>query len=90
MDILLNLTGTLAQSSGPDSPFGLLFLPIFLFALLIGVASLALWVWMLVDCARREFDGPNDKVVWILVIVLVGALGALIYFFVGRPRGRLV
>lgn len=53
---------------------------------------LAFWVWMLVDCVQRDFppQEQNAKIVWILVIVLAGWIGALIYFFVvkkAKPRG---
>ena len=37
------------------------------------------WIWILVDCIKREF---SDKVLWILLIVLTGFLGAIIYYFV--------
>ena len=30
----------------------------------------------------------GEKVAWVLIIVLVHFLGALIYFFVGRPKGN--
>jgi phospholipase D-like protein len=47
------------------------------------------WVWMLLDCIR--YENERDKVVWILVIVLAGILGALIYLFARRvPRRRTV
>ncbi len=58
-------------------------------AILVGLALLVFWVWALVDCIRREFPGQNDKLIWILVIVLVGWLGALIYLFAGRPKSWL-
>lgn len=93
MENLLMGMGTLAQSSGGGAGgavAGGLFLVFFLFFALFSIACLAFWIWMLVDCARREFDGPNDKLIWILVIVLAGALGALIYLCAGRSRGRLV
>lgn len=44
------------------------------------------WVWMLVDCATKEPDQGNDKVVWILVILFTHWVGALIYFLVRRPE----
>ncbi len=49
---------------------------------------LAMWVWMLVDCATREPSTGRGKIVWILVVALLGPLGALIYFFARRPRRR--
>lgn len=65
----------------------------FLFVILIWVlalgmivASTALWIWMLVDCATKESSTGNDKLVWILVIVLTHWIGALIYLLVRRPE----
>lgn len=55
--------------------------------ILVLVIFLGFWIWMLIDCAVKEFPGDNDKIIWILVILLAGPLGALIYFFVGRPKG---
>jgi hypothetical protein len=54
-------------------------LPLFLLAT-------AFWVWMLVDCATKEPDQGNDKVVWILVILFTHWVGALIYFLIRRPE----
>lgn len=46
----------------------------------------AFWVWMLVDCATRESSQGNDKLAWLLVILLTHWVGAVIYFFVRRPQ----
>lgn len=47
------------------------------------------WFWMLFDCIR--YENERDKVVWILVIVLAGIVGALIYLFARRvPRRRTI
>jgi len=47
----------------------------------IAVLATAFWIWMIIDCAKRDFKKDNDKVVWILVIVLLQILGAIIYYF---------
>lgn len=52
---------------------------------LLALAAMAFWVWMLVDCLTNEPSEGNDKVIWALVILLVHALGALLYYFVRRP-----
>jgi hypothetical protein len=52
----------------------------------IAIAGFIFWIRMLVECVTREPDEGNDKLVWILIIVLGGWLGALIYYFVRRPR----
>ncbi len=54
--------------------------------LVIGLAFFAVWVWSLIDVIRSDFKGENDKLIWILVIVLAGILGSVIYFFVGRKN----
>ncbi|MEM4254181.1 MAG: PLDc N-terminal domain-containing protein [Candidatus Woesearchaeota archaeon] len=54
--------------------FLFIFLMSFCFSLFF--AMIALWIWMIIDCAQREFKSGSDKVVWILVIVLLGWLAA--------------
>ena len=56
---------------------------LFFYALIviIGILSFIFWIWMIVDCAKRNFKKETDKVVWILVIVLLSVLGAAIYYF---------
>jgi prolipoprotein diacylglyceryltransferase len=46
------------------------------------------WLWMLIDCAVHEPSQGNEKIVWILIILLTHFLGATIYFFVRRPNRR--
>ena len=55
-------------------------------AVLVSIVGMALWIWMLIDCITKEPSEGNDKIVWILVIVLVGWLGALIYLLARRPK----
>ncbi len=46
-----------------------------------------IWLWMLIDCLKREnFEGPNDKLLWALVIIFAGILGAAIYYFVVKTK----
>ena len=54
----------------------------------LGVLGTIFWVWMLVDCATKEPDEGNSKVVWTIIIVLTHLVGAAIYFFVRRPQRR--
>ena len=51
------------------------------------LAMFAFWVWMIVDCATKE--QPDSKIVWLLIVLLAGIVGAVIYFFVRKlPRGN--
>ena len=54
----------------------------------VGLLATVLWIWMLIDCVTKEPSEGNDKIVWILVIVLVGTLGALIYLIARRPKRK--
>lgn len=64
--------------------FGLAFMCCFM---IFGLAIFGFWLWMLVDCCTKTFPGENDKIIWVLVIVLAGGIEALVYFFVGRSKG---
>ncbi|MBW2983048.1 PspC domain-containing protein [Candidatus Woesearchaeota archaeon] len=56
--------------------------PLFLlWAVLFGLLLFAFWVWALVDCAKSDLS-DDDRLVWLLVIVFLHALGALIYVIV--------
>lgn len=56
---------------------------VFLILLVVVVAILAFifWIIMIVDCAKREFKSDAEKIVWILILVFLGIIGALIYYF---------
>lgn len=71
--------------------FGTVFLLFFCALGLIAILGTVFWIWMLVDCATNEPANSNDKVLWILIIVLTHLLGAVIYYFARRPtRMRMV
>jgi hypothetical protein len=57
--------------------------------ILIIVATLGLlgfWIWMLIDCATRE-ENQTQKILWIILMVVVGVIGAPLYFFIRKlPR----
>ncbi len=60
--------------------------------LLVAVILLvtAFWIWMIVDCVKRDFKNENEKIVWILVIVLASWIGALVYYLavrISNPKG---
>ena len=61
------------------------------FIWLIVLGLLGLWIWMLVDCIKRDEEdfpsmGENTKLIWILIVVLTGWLGGIIYFFMVKQK----
>lgn len=81
---------TLAQSSGSQSSAGILglFLLLILFLILVVILSMVFWIFMIIDCAKRKFPKDDEKVVWILVLVFLGVLGAAIYYFVIKRASK--
>ncbi|MCP3961110.1 MAG: PLDc_N domain-containing protein [bacterium] len=59
---------------------------LFLCFVLVGILGSLFWIWMIVECATKEPSDGNDKLVWTVIIVFTHLLGALIYFFVRRPK----
>ena len=53
----------------------------------IALAATVFWIWMLVHAITNKGLSDTEKIVWVLVIIFVHFIGALIYFFVGRPKG---
>ena len=57
----------------------------FFFCIGVGLVIVVFWIWALIDCLNNESSEGNEKIVWILVIILLGAVGALLYYTVRRP-----
>lgn len=58
---------------------GNIFLIILPFLIIFG----AFWLWMLIDCIKRQFE---DKMMWILLIIFFSIIGAILYFFMMRKK----
>ena len=52
----------------------------------VGLVLTVFWIWMLVEVLTKEPSAGNDKVVWLLVVILLHGVGALVYFLVRRPE----
>ena len=66
-------------------------LGVFLVIMLIAGLGLALtvfWIWMLVDAIQNKGVSDGEKVGWVLAIVFFHFIGSVLYFFIGRPKGK--
>jgi hypothetical protein len=52
----------------------------------LGVLTFIFWIWMLIHAIKNNGLSGTERVVWVLVIFFLPCVGALIYFFVGRPK----
>lgn len=48
------------------------------------LVAASIWIWMLIDVLKRTETELPDKTTWILIVILLGPLGAVIYFFAKR------
>jgi hypothetical protein len=66
---------------------------LFLFVLALFVGGFVLWIWALIDALRVPDDAmypTGNKLVWVLVIILTGFIGAIIYLAIGRPGSTAI
>jgi hypothetical protein len=52
----------------------------YIIALLISI----FWLWMLIDAIINPRLQGSKKLVWVLVVFFLNALGALLYYLLGR------
>ena len=54
--------------------------------LIIIAVLIILPVIAIIDIAKSDFKGRNDKLIWILVELFLNPLGTLIYFLIGKDQ----
>ena len=62
--------------------FMLFFFIIWIVVIILGILGLIFWIFMIIDVVKRQFKNDNDRIIWILVVVLTGWIGAIVYYFV--------
>ena len=55
-------------------------------AVILVVFLTVYWIRAVLDCAQNESPEDNDKIIWILIILLLGWLGAALYNRIRRPQ----
>jgi hypothetical protein len=49
-----------------------------------GIAGIIALV-AIIDILRHEFNG-NNKLIWVLVVLMLPLVGSILYFFIGRNQ----
>lgn len=54
---------------------------------LVGIALFIFWILMVIDVFKRtNWKQESDKTLWIILVIILGYLGAIVYYFaVKRP-----
>lgn len=66
----------------------ILFFLLWLGFMVVALLAMAFWIWMVVDCATNRELNSNDRLVWILVVLLTSVIGAVIYYVVVKRQAK--
>lgn len=58
--------------------------------LVLALLAITFWVYSIVDCALQPPTRHRgvSKPVWILIVILLPVVGGILWFLIGRSRGR--
>lgn len=74
------------METNASTGFALGGLLILLLIVVIGLAAFGFWLWMLIHAMTNKGIKDGEKIAWVLVVFFGSLLGAIIYFFVARPK----
>ena len=57
----------------------------FLIVSVIPLLLLGIYIYILIDILKSEFDGAN-KLIWLIVVFVLPFAGAILYYFIGRKQ----
>ncbi len=52
----------------------------------VGLAVFVFWIWMLIHAITNDGLSGTEKILWVLLLIFLHFLGAILYFFIGRPK----
>ncbi|WP_111316225.1 PLDc N-terminal domain-containing protein [Algoriphagus chordae] len=52
----------------------------------LGIIGLAIYAFTIYDVVISDFANQNDKLIWVIIVVLVPLVGAVLWFLVGRGK----
>lgn len=85
--------GTSAADSAATAAAGTaavgLFAGMAIFWFIFGIGGFILFLWALIDVIKRQFPNQNDKILWIVLIIVIGWLGPILYLAMGRKKGTM-
>ena len=58
--------------------------------IVVALILLAFIIWMAVDCIQRKFKVEAEKWIWIVLMIITGWIGAVLYYIFVRslnPKG---
>lgn len=56
--------------------------------MLVMFALFICWIMALIQVIRGNFYDPNNKVVWLLILILLGPVGLILFWLIGKKQMR--
>ncbi len=50
------------------------------------LVAFGLFLFVLVDILRHQFNGSNTKLIWVLVVIVLPFVGSMLYLLIGRSQ----
>lgn len=63
---------------------GIVFLLFVVFILL----ATGIWIFALVDVIKSSFRNENEKLIWVLIIIFTGFIGAILYYAISEGKRK--
>lgn len=57
---------------------------------LFGMFLMVFWIWSLVNAIQNKGLSDGEKTGWVLAIVFFHFIGSVLYFFLGRPKRKMM
>lgn len=57
-----------------------------LLLLLVFLPVVALWIFIVIDVFKGQFQNPLDRGLWLLIVIFAPFIGALLYLAIGRKQ----
>ncbi len=68
---------------------GIMMITVMLLFFILILGLFVFWVWTIVDVAKRDFTNSNERLVWLLFIILLAPIPSLVYYIVVmRPDNK--
>ncbi|MFY0592162.1 MAG: PLDc N-terminal domain-containing protein [Roseivirga sp.] len=58
----------------------------FFMLMLLYIIPFLIVLWALIDIIKNEFNPSQNKLIWVIVVILLPVLGSILYFAIGRQQ----
>lgn len=67
---------------------------IWIVIVIAALIGLILWIWAIIDVSKRQFENPQNKTTWLIVLIVgfvvgLSLIAAIIYLIAGRKQGTM-